>query len=71
MFVKPDIAWIPCEEQTPKESGQYLVTGKGKYWISEWIILRPFGAGWSNPAGNPMVEAWAFIGRKPEEHETH
>ena len=69
---KPEIKWIPTSERLPEKSGQYLVMGKGKYWISELMILQPIGVkGWCSACGNPQIEAWAFIGRTPEEHETH
>lgn len=65
---KPEIKWIPTSERLPEKSGQYLVMGKGKYWISELMILQPIGVkGWCSACGNPQIEAWAYIDRKAQE----
>lgn len=55
--------WIPCSERLPKKSGTYIVTGmwKGKpreIWVCELLALEPFGAGWSNDAKRPIIDAW-------------
>ena len=49
--------WIPCEERMPEERGFYLVSGNGKVWICEMIILMGT-KGWSNSIANPIVVAW-------------
>lgn len=60
--------WISVKDRLPKESGQYLVTGKWKdtariYWIC--FFYKSLGSfqcfGWANNAKNPPVEAWMPI----------
>lgn len=55
---KPEQRWIPMSEQPPKESGKYYVSGGGKVWICEYIIIPNFIGGWCNDAENPVVQAW-------------
>ena len=54
-FVKQ---WIPCSERLPKKSGQYYVSGGGKVWICEFLIIPNFTGGWCNNALDPIVQAW-------------
>lgn len=54
--------WIPCSKRLPKKAGKYYVSGGGKVWICEFVIvLNSFAGvtgGWCNPASNPVVQAW-------------
>ena len=49
--------WIPVSKRLPEKSGNYLVCGKNVIWICEFLDLGMV-KGWSNPAENPVVEAW-------------
>ena len=50
--------WISNSDKKPEKAGLYLVSGGGKIWICEFLYLGEKICGWSNPAMNPMVEAW-------------
>ncbi len=50
--------WIPVKKKLPKKSGKYYVSGGGKAWICEFLIIPNFGGGWCNDASNPVVQAW-------------
>lgn len=50
--------WIPCSKRLPKKSGQYYVSGGGKVWICEFLIIPNFTGGWCNNAVDPVVKAW-------------
>ena len=53
--------WISVKDKTPTTNGKYVVTGKGKVWISEWLDLFGIVAGWADGAGNPTIEAWMAL----------
>jgi len=59
--IEPEPHWIPCCERLPKKSGQYYVTGGGKVWICEFLIIPNFTGGWCNDVANPVVQAWMPI----------
>ena len=49
--------WIPVTERLPNGNGEYLVSGNGKVWVCEFMILGNVG-GWCNNAKNPCVKYW-------------
>ena len=53
--------WISVKDKTPTTNGKYVVTGKGKVWISEWLDLFGIVAGWADDAKNPTIEAWMAL----------
>lgn len=55
---QPEQQWIPCSERLPKKSGQYYVSGGGKAWICEFLIIPNLARGWCDDALNPVVRAW-------------
>lgn len=60
--------WIPVTEHLPNENGEYFVSGKGKVWVCEFMILGDVG-GWCNSAKNPCVKYWMPRPEPPEDGE--
>lgn len=60
--------WIPVTERLPEEAGKYLVSGKDKVWVCEFMILGDVG-GWCNNAANPCVSHWMPLPEPPEDGE--
>lgn len=55
---RPHGEWIPCSERLPEKSGQYYVSGGGKVWVCNFLIIPDFKGGWCNDVSNPVVKAW-------------
>ena len=49
--------WKDIKDELPDEPGYYLVSGGGKVWIAEMMLVGEI-KGWANDARNPCVEAW-------------
>lgn len=62
--------WILCKERMPEERGFYLVSGNGKVWICEMIILMET-KGWANSIANPTVAAWRPLPEPWKESEVN
>jgi hypothetical protein len=58
--------WIPVTERLPKRNGEYLVSGKDKVWVCEFMIFGDVG-GWCNSAMNPCVKYWMPLPEPPKE----
>ena len=65
----PPPAWIPVSVRLPDGNGEYFVSGKGKVWVCEFMILGNVG-GWCNSAMNPCVEYWMPLPEAPKDGET-
>lgn len=63
------VKWISVTERLPNENGEYLVSGKGKVWVCEFMILGDVG-GWCNSAMNPCVKYWMPIPEPSKDGET-
>lgn len=50
-------SWTDIRDYLPDAPGYYLVSGGGKVWIAELMLVGET-KGWANDAGNPCVEAW-------------
>lgn len=61
--------WIPVTERLPNGNGKYLVSGKDKVWVCEFMILGDVG-GWCNSAMNPCVKYWMPLPEPPKDGET-
>ena len=59
-------AWIPVGERLPNENGEYIVSGKDKVWVCEFMMLGDVG-GWRNSARNPCVKYWMPLPKPPKE----
>ena len=57
--------WIPLSERLPNGNGEYFVSGKGKVWVCEFMILGNVG-GWCNSAMNPCVSHWMPLPEPPK-----
>ncbi|MCR5811385.1 MAG: DUF551 domain-containing protein [Lachnospiraceae bacterium] len=57
--------WTPVTERLPNGNGEYLVSGKDKVWVCEFMILGDVG-GWCNRAMNPCVEYWMPLPEPPK-----
>ena len=57
--------WIPVTERLPNGNGEYLVSGKDKVWVCEFMILGDVG-GWCNSARNPCVKYWMPLPKLPK-----
>lgn len=62
---QPEQQWIPCSKRLPKKSGQYYVSGGGKVWICEFLIIPNLTSGWYHDASKPMVQAWVPFPKQP------
>jgi len=62
-------SWIPVAERLPNGNGEYLVSGKDKVWVCEFMILGDVG-GWCNSAINPCVKYWMPLPEPPKDGET-
>lgn len=60
--------WIPVTERLPNGNGEYLVSGKDKVWVCEFMILGNVG-GWCNSAMNPCVKYWMPLPEPPKDGE--
>lgn len=60
--------WISMTERLPNENGEYIVLGKGKVWVCEFMILDGV-VGWCNSAMNPFVEYWMPLPEPPKGDE--
>ena len=60
--------WISVNKRVPNKSGNYLVSGKNKVWVSEFLILGEIG-GWVGSAFSPIVEAWMPLPEPYKEEE--
>ena len=49
--------WKDIKDELPDKPGYYLVSGGGKVWIAEMMLVGEI-KGWANDARNPCVEAW-------------
>ena len=58
--------WIPVEERLPNGNGEYLVSGKDKVWVCEFMMMGAVG-GWCNSARNPYVKYWMPLPEPPKE----
>lgn len=58
--------WIPVTERLPNGNGEYLVSGKDKVWVCEFMILNGDVGGWCNSARNPCVKYWMPLPEPPE-----
>ena len=56
--------WIPVTERLPNGNGEYLVSGKDKIWVCDFMMLGDVG-GWCNSAMNPCVEYWMPLPEPP------
>ena len=65
---RPNGDWIPCSERLPEKSGQYYVSGGGKVWVCNFLIIPDSKGGWCNDVSNPVVKAWMPF-PKPYEEE--
>ena len=63
------VKWIPVTERLPNGNGEYLVSGKDKVWVCEFMILGDVG-GWCNSAMNPCVKYWMPLPEPPKDGET-
>jgi hypothetical protein len=57
--------WIPVTERLPNGNGEYLVSGKDKVWLCEFMIIGDVG-GWCNSARNPCVKYWMQLPEPPK-----
>jgi hypothetical protein len=62
------VKWIPVTERLPNGNGGYLVSGKDKVWVCEFMILGDVG-GWCNSAMNPCVKYWMPLPEPPKDGE--
>lgn len=69
MVVADKPRWIPVTERLPNGNGKYLVSGKDKVWVCEFMILGDVG-GWCNSAMNPCVKYWMPLPEHPKDGET-
>ena len=73
--VQPEPRWTPCSKGLPKKAGEYYVSGGGKVWICEFVVLNTFPGGvmcvggWCNDASNPAVQAWMPLPKPYEERQ--
>ena len=58
------VRWISVTERLPNGNGEYLVSGKDKVWVCEFMILGAVG-GWCNSARNPCVKYWMQLPEPP------
>lgn len=63
------VRWISVTERLPNGNGEYLVSGKDKVWVCEFMILGDVG-GWCNSAMNPCVKYWMPLPEPPKDGET-
>lgn len=66
MVVADKPLWTPVTERLPNGNGKYLVSGKDKVWVCEFMILGDVG-GWCNSAMNPCVKYWMPLPEPPKE----